>query len=177
MSYNLISKTIPAVTGGLFDFEGEGVAGAALLTSPAFILASYVIAEGIGSMTDPVDNSDWPLYVSYTPDNDDVKTDLGVMYDTSPLKDGRISEGEVINHFGIQLKIRTDNHVQGYVKAEEIANALDEVLNDSIIINSNEYLIHNVSRQGAPISLGVEKGTKNRRLFTVNFLVTMKRVI
>ena len=64
-----------------------------------------------------------------------------------------------------------------YAKAEAIAIALDAVLNGTIIIDSEEYLINNVSRTTQIISLGIEKGTKGRRLFVVNFLMTMKRII
>jgi hypothetical protein len=151
--------------------------GEALQTSPAYILKQFIIAEGIGSMTNPSAGNDWPLYISSTPDGSGIKTNLGVLYDSVPLKDGRLMDGPVIVHYGIQLRIRSQKHLDGYTKAEEIAAALDGIANGTITINAKDYIIVNVSRSGPPISLGAEKGTTNRRLFTVNFSVTMKRVV
>lgn len=177
MGYTLIGEdVIPAVTGGVFGFARTLTVSDTLLTSPAFVLVSYIIEQMIGDMTDPVDDSDWPLYVSYTSDTSDVKTDLGVMYDTTPVKDGRFMEGPVQQHYGIQLKIRSKDHIVGITKAEEISSVLDAVVNETITVGVYEYQIYNISR-GTVISLGSEPNTKNRRLFTVNFLVSMKRII
>jgi len=178
MSYTLISgEIIPAVTGGVFAYEQVFTTSDSLQTSPAYILASYIIAEAIGSMTDPVDDDDWPLYVSYMPDSSDIKTNCGCVYDTSGVKDGRLMEGPVTQFFGIQLKIRCSSPINGYAKAEAIAIALDAVVNDTVTIDSVVYKIKDVGRTSPVISLGVEEGTKNRRLFTVNFIVTLKRVV
>jgi hypothetical protein len=85
--------------------------------------------------------------------------------------------GPVMVHYGIQLRIRSQKHIDGYAKAEEIAAALDAIANGTITISAKDYVINNISRNGPPISLGAEKGTTNRRLFTVNFSVTMKRIV
>ena len=147
-------------------------AGPTLLTTPAFILGEFIIDQAIGSMTDPDDGLNLPLYISYTPDDSDnsVKTDLGVLYDTTPVKDGRLMIGPVIAHYGIQLKIRSQKHTVGYAKAEEIAAALDAITNGTITINTEDYIIQNISRTGPPIPLGPEKGTTNRRLRDRDYL-------
>ncbi len=177
MVYTLISgKVIPAVTGGVFSYVRGLTIDNALLTSPAYILASYIIEQAIGSMTDPVDDNDWPLYVSRMPDGSDIKTNCGTLYDTSGLKDGRLAEGTVIQHYGLQLRIRSDTHLVGWAKAEAIAIALDGVSNEVLAVGSYNYQIYNIRRMGPVISLGMEIGTKARRLFTVNFLVTLKRI-
>lgn len=170
---------IPAVTGGVFDVATVLTASDDLLTSPAFVLASYIIAQAIGNMTDPDDSAlpDWPLFVSFMPDTSNVKTECGALYDTSPIKDGRLMAGQVISHFGIQLKIRSRTQVDGYAKAEAIAVALDTVQNETQVVGSYTYQLYNISRQGSPVSLGMEEGNKGRYLFTVNLVLTMKRVI
>jgi hypothetical protein len=150
---------------------------AALLNSPAFILAEYIIDQGIGSMTNPASNLAWPLYNNFLPDATGVKTDLGSIYDTSGVKDGRLMTGEMIAKFGIQFRIRSSKYEEGYNKAQEVAVALDSVFNGSVTIGVDEFEINNVSRQGPVISLGVEKGTTGRRFFTVNFLITLRRVV
>ena len=178
MSYNLISgDIIGSITGGVFEYSKSFDVLDSLQTSPAYILASYIVENSIGFMTNPVNEDDWPLYISYMPDGSDIKTNCGSVYDTSGLKDGRLMEGQVIQHYGIQLRIRCDTHTTGWAKAEAIASALDAIVNDTVTIGSVEYRIYNVSRSGPVISLGMEEGTKERRLFTVNFIVTMKRII
>lgn len=176
--YNLIADTIPAVTGGLFNFSvGVPVVTTSLLSTPALIMSTYIIAEGIGSMTLPDDGNDWPLYDSKTPDFKGVKTDLGVVYDTPGIKDGRLMAGEVIVHHGLQIRIRSGAHVDGWTKLEDIAVQLDNVKNATVTVGANDYLINNVSRTGPVIPLGAEPGTKERRIFVTNFLVTLKRII
>ena len=148
----------------------------ALLTSPAFTLASYIIENAIGVMTDPADEDDWPLYVSSMPDEPDIETNLGVLYNTTGIKDGRLMSGVVIKHYGIQLRIRSNIYTIGFAKAETIMVALDSVFPDTIVIDAVTYRIYNVKRMSSVIALGIEKGTKGRFLFTVNFLVTLKRI-
>ena len=118
-----------------------------------------------------------PLYISSMPDGNDIKTNLGVLYDTAPIKDGRLMTGPVIAHYGIQLRIRSQKHIAGYTKAEEVAAAMDAIQNGTITIDANDFIIQNITRSGPPISLGAEKGTTNRRLFSVNLILTLKRVV
>ena len=177
MAINLVSgNVIPAVTGGVFDFTLEASSGTALLSSPAFVLASYIIEQVIGSMTNPDDGSDWPIYISKMPDGPQVKTSCGAVYDTSGLKDGRIMDGGVTQHHGVQLKIRSSNHNTGWAKIETIALALDAVLNATITISIVLYKIYNITRTSPIISLGSEPGTQERQLFTINFLLTLERI-
>lgn len=178
MSYDLISgQVIPAVTGGVFSFVRIFLTSATILTSPAYVLASYIIENVIGSMTNPADEDDWPLYVSFMPDNPDIETNLGVLYDGPGMLDGRLMDGPVIQHHGLQLRIRSESYTIGWAKMEEIVSALDTVIRETITVGGEEYLILNVKRGGLITSLGVEGGTRNRRIFTTDFVITLRRVI
>lgn len=170
------SKNLVAIgTGGVLISKMVGTGSNQLLASPAYVLAQYIISV-LTTMTTPTDNSDWPLYVNHMPDGGGVKDDCGVVYDTTGVKDGRLMTGLVPQHFGIQLRIRSLGNQAGYVKIEDLAADMDEVLNGEISLGSGDYLIQNVSRTSPVISLGIEGGTKRRFLFTINFLVTMKKV-
>ena len=176
MSYSLIGgKVIPAVTGGVFAFTRVFSTSDTLLVSPAVILAEYIRDQE--TMSDPGDNTDWPLYISYMPDSVDIDSDCGAIYDTTPIKDGRLMIGPVIQHYGIQIKIRSISHSIGWLKAENIITNLDAINYTLITIDGEEYQMNAVKRIGHIIPLGIELGTKDRQLFTVNFLVTLKRVI
>lgn len=171
MGYEIIASTIPAVTGGLFDFVLIGEAEESLLISPATILAKFIRQEGF--MSDPADDIAWPLFISYFPD---IKTEAGAAYDTTGVKDGRLMAGNVIQDYGIQIKISTAVHNQGWTKIEALTLDLDTVLDGEITIDGEDYIIHNITRSGPPIYIGVEQGTKKRKFFTVNFQVSIKRI-
>ena len=177
MTYNLISKTIPAVTGGLFDFERVLTAAedSALGRSVISILAANII-NTLSLMTNPSEGDDWPLYISSMPDGDTVETNCGAIYDTYGVLDGKLSSGEVVQHPGFSLTIRSDDYETGYSKIEEIALALDDVCWNTIEVSGDSYLLQNISRASPVVPLGSERGAQRRFLFTVNFLVSLKKI-
>ena len=140
--------------------------------SPAFILASYLISS-ISKMTSPSDRDTWPLYTAHLPDGSNVESNAGCIYDTPGIKDGRLMSGPVVDHPGIQIKIRSLDHQIGYAKADELSKALDEISYFSIVVNTVTYQIRNASRLTPVTFIGVEEGTKRRDLFTVNYLTTV----
>ena len=140
----------------------------ALSTSVISIIQTYLVGEGI--VTEPSDGGDWPLYTSHLPD---VIGDCGAIYDRSGKLDGKLSNGEVISHPGIQLSIRSDDYETGYAKAEAIALLLDGVNKETVVIGTDSYLLQNVSRAAFIIS---NIDAKRRFLFMVNFLVTLKKL-
>ncbi len=177
MSYDLISgEVIPAVTGGVFSYTRVLTVSDTLLTSPASILAAYII-DGLEDMSDGNSGGTWPLFISAMPDSVNVKEDCGAVYNTTGFKDGRLMEGQVIQHYGVQLKIRSEDHDTGWAKAEAIASSLDAVYNTLITKDEVEFVLKNISRTSPVISLGLEVGTSRKNLFTVNFILTIKRVI
>ena len=89
--------------------SGTTAKDAALECSVISILAAYII-NNLSLMTDPSDGSDWPLYKSSMPDSDNVKTNCGAIYDTAGVLDGKLSTGKVVQHPGIQISIRSNNH-------------------------------------------------------------------
>ena len=93
--------------------------------SPAYIMAQYLIEEGI--LSDPDDSNDWPVYVGLMPDDGVVDHNIAASIDTAPLKDGRVmGSGENIFHYGFQILIRSVEYNPGYLKTSEIADALEE---------------------------------------------------
>jgi len=170
-AYSIVAEITPSVTMGLFDFNSIGVAVDSLLNPPSVVLAEYLRQESL--MTDPADKTDWPLYISYMPD---VKTKIGSIYDTTNLKLGRHMNGEVIQEYGIQIKICSDVFNDGWAKIEALSLRLDIIKNEGISVNSEEYVIRFVSRSGPPIYIGVEDGTKKRKLFVLNCLINLCRI-
>ncbi len=169
------NNPVTVATGGVFISKLVGTGSNQLLLSPASILAAYIIEE-LTTMTTPSDESTWPLYITHLPDGRGVEDDCGLMSDTPGLKDGRYMDGEVPQHPGVQLMIRSLTFDEGYAKIEDVASDLDVVIGFEISLASGDYRIENVSRTSPIIPLGIEEGTKRRFLFTINFLVTVKEI-
>jgi len=67
---------------------------------PADVMAEYLVAQGL--FTDPSKGKAWPIYLTHEPDAPTTKDDVGTIYDTIGVKDGRVMSGENIFHFGIK---------------------------------------------------------------------------
>jgi len=169
---------IAAATGGsliltsLRTTQGSDI----LVNSPATVIAEYII-QTLALMTRPSVQGNWPLYVASMPDGDNVETNVGAVYDTLGIKDGRLMIGSMIQHYGMQIRIRSREYNEGFEKIEDIVSDLDAVLNQTIEISPLEYEILNVSRTSPIVPLGLERdSTKRRFLFTTNFLATIKEL-
>ncbi len=144
--------------------------------SPAYILAQYLIDEGL--LTDPSESADWKMYTGSLPDGLLTDHNAVACIDTTPVKDGRIMGGDPLFHHGIQLLLRSTDYNTGYAKASLLAEAFAAVDDDQVAIDSglNTYEIANVSQVSGVLVLGQEDGTKRREMFSVNFLATLKEV-
>ena len=144
-------------------------------TTPAIILATYVV-DNLGDMTWPVDGGLWPCYVNGIPDGYYVKSDCGCMYDMEGWKDGKFPTGVTVFHHGVQFRIRSVVHDDGWDMIEEIMSYLDGVHNETVTIGSRTCTIVNISRR-SPIEQEIEKGTIRRYHFYVNLRLSYREVV
>lgn len=142
--------------------------------TPCFILGSYLIAEAIVSL--PSLSDDWPLYKSSLPDDQNVEDNASAIYDTTPIIDARIRRGFPNTHYGLQIKIRASNYEIGKTKALNIFSSLQDIQNSGVEFDDYIYEILAANLTTGIISLGLERGTKRRYLFTLNFLSVIKRM-
>ncbi len=140
--------------------------------TPASIIAYYII-NTLGKMSDPGSGSAFPLWVSHLQGK---PSNAGAIYDVPGIIEQRQMSGLVPTHQGIQIKIRAIYSEIGYAKIEDIASALDEVFDESVEIGVEEYVIQNIGRSSPIVPLGIEEGTKRRFLFTINYLLTMRKI-
>ncbi len=146
------------------------------MASPASVIAEYIITT-LELMTRPTLNNDWPLYTSLLPDGKNVKTNAGVIYDIAGVSDSRQMNGLIPEHPGIQLRIRSRDYETGFAKIEAMASALDDLVTvATVIVGDETYEIYNVSRQINIIPSDEVKGTTRRYLFTLDFIVTIKKL-
>lgn len=117
----------------------------------------------------------WPIHISFMPNLPHVAI---CVYDTAGEKDGRIMQGPTIEHPGIQVVVRTPFYDQGWIKAQTIAEAFDNQVKTIVAVDSaSVYTLHDVSRRGLIIPVGIdEQDGQRRHYFTINAVVTMAQI-
>lgn len=137
------------------------------MSSAAQIIYQLLIDLGLAGELD----EDWPIYISFLPDLPHVAL---AVYDTAGTPDGRIMDGPKIEHPGIQITIRNPDYREGFARARAIADALDNQVNVVVAVESDtSYILHNISRQGTIIPVGIdERDGQRRHYFTINAIVT-----
>lgn len=133
---------------------------------PTFVLRAVLGSASL--VTTPAANGAWPCYVSAMPDETSLPDDAVAVYDTPGTKEGRIMvSGEVIESFGVQIKVRARSYMTGFEKMGAIQAHIDQVVRLGIDAGFYLYFIPAIMR-GPVLSLGMEPGTKRRYLFTLN---------
>jgi len=149
-----------------------------LTFSVADVVAQLLIDLGAGS--DPTGSGDWPVVVSEEPDDPD---NVITVYDTAGTNDGSsMIDGEVQEHEGVLIRIRSINHDEGNRKKDEIKIIIDQTINrDTVEISSvlgtgtDQYFVHKVTRVSI-VNLGKETPTSKRNVFTINAIVALRQV-
>ena len=154
--------------------------------SPAEVVSSLLIL--LGQASDPATGGDWPVVISSEPD---IPDNLLVVFDTEGRQHGRTNpDSERQEHQGIQIKIRSQYHPIGYLKAQTVATTLDKVFQQLVNVNTvitqppanvpqtitNVYKVANVLITSGVIVLGKETPTSKRSLFTINGVVSLRQI-
>ena len=149
-----------------------------LSDSPSLIIATKLIDLAI--FTDPSLGLDFPVFVSFLPDGDDVKDNAAAVYDTKGIKDGRLMNGIPAFFHGIQVTVRSRTYEAGWDKAAAIESAFQTIDQATTILvggsGGSSYQLANLSQTTPVLRMGQEEGTKRRNLFAINFLTTLKEV-
>lgn len=138
--------------------------------SPAEIIAKYLTNNGLFSATT---SADWALFISHLPEK---PSRSAVLYDTAGTIDGRyMRDGEVQEHQGLNLQVRgmSSDNVLLEQKMKEAAEALAEVKNGNVTVDSTTYTISNVSRVSGMRSVG-SLDSRRRNRWTTDFIVSIK---
>jgi len=140
--------------------------------SPSDIIRHLLVNIGVGSL--PSDNLEWPIYDSLENDSPDNAITI---YCSSGVPMGRQQTNGVIpQQYGVQFRIRANSTVFGYRKASEIEATIDTVvLNNTVTVDSETYVVKCINRKGTVISLGAESPQTKRTIYTLNALATLER--
>jgi len=146
-----------------------------LIMIPSAIIGKYVTTT-LGIFTAVSSNTTWPLYRSSLPDGNNVEDDAAAIYDSAGFLQGKHMGGELDQRYGIGFMLRSTNYDTGYQKLSGMLLTLENKENVDVAYNSQTFRIYNVSQTTPIISLGVEEGSKQRYIFSVKLLVSLKEV-
>lgn len=137
------------------------------------IPCANILRQLLLDLTIGTESAAWAVYVGFMPETGDSTICL---YDTAGREDGRMMKtGEKIEHPGIQVIVRGKNYPAAMQKVVDIAHAFDSTKRVSVIVDSEgPFLLHNISRTGTILPLGMEQeGDRRRHLFSLNAVVSI----
>lgn len=145
-----------------------------LANSPAEVIGQLLIDLGLGEeVASP--SPDWEVHVEGEPDKPD---NCITVYDTVGRTNGRDHNiGEMAEHEGIQIRVRSNSPTDGWAKAKAIADKLDKEVGPltGVSLDANDYTIANVSRTANIIPLRFEKPVSKRRHWVINAVVSLRQ--
>jgi len=145
-----------------------------LYHSAARIVQQLLIDLGLATDYDGADSA-WPSFLGVEPP---TPNNVLTLFDTEGRIQGRLmNDGEVQDKPGVQIRIRNESVVDGYVKGRAILNGLDTgVERTSVIVDEDQYTVQSLTRTTDVLSLGLERGTGRRWLHTINYVVSYRYV-
>jgi len=145
-----------------------------IYNTPSQIIRQLMIDLSLGADG----GTTWPVFVGQQPDAPD---DSIVVFDTAPKLDGRLMvSGEVVETYGIQIRVRARDQQTGQVKASLIADTLDKNSHLASITvedseeygtGNNSYLMYCLDRRSGPFAL--KDPDREWFYFTINYLANL----
>lgn len=141
--------------------------------SPANVLR-YILIQA-AKATNPNDNNPWPCYWSIEPNEPD---NCLTVYDTNSIEQGRAHvSGQVLEHYGAQIRLRSLEAREGFNKLNDIMIFLDEEFyHETVTVETATYFAQAVSRTGGINQLGQETSKSKRFVFTLNVTFPLTRI-
>ena len=134
------------------------------------IVANLLVDAGLATLVES--SGSWPIFISFERDDPDNAL---TCYKTADVTHGRhMVGGDTQLHYGIQIRVRSQDHNTGRNKAQDVYNEFDDVQRRVVTISSSDYLVQAIHNQSGPLSLGTESANSRRRLFTLNALVALR---
>lgn len=142
--------------------------------TPQRIIQQLIVDMGLA--TDPPDDAEWPIYVDSLPDEPD---DVATVYGTEGRLTGRNMIGDVLDHPGVQIRVRSGSTVEAYRKLARILSELSKVNRRSVTVmddtgtDTTTYTVQTITPTTPPVRLGVDELSR-RYSWTLNLVVSLR---
>lgn len=147
---------------------------------PPSTLFTQILQEENLASTDPA--ADWFPFLAFLPEGTPAKDRAISVTDYSGLPDGRILRtGEVIEHPGIQIRVRSRRYEEGYSKIKAIQTTMDAILRRLVQIKDDKgdvletWLVVSASRTSGIMPMGYDPKGKTYHL-SINYTVTVEQI-
>jgi len=137
-----------------------------ILIPPSKVIQQYLLDMGVGVVPG---TGDWQMFISHLPDQ---PNNAACVYDLDVVADGRVSNGERIEHPACQIRVRGKDYSTAWSKGIEVRDALDAIRNTVVVVVADNFLVHNFMRTSSLIPLGVDPDTRLVN-FTLNGEMTV----
>jgi hypothetical protein len=143
--------------------------------SPEEVIRQVLIELEVGVFPGipPAPVGTWPIYATSEPNLPD---NVITCYDTAGQDDGReMITGTLDQHYGIQIRVRSQDHPTGWTKIAAIRQLLATQVDRMIVtLASNQsYTVFAVVKIKQILSIGKDVPNSKRSLFTLNFLAAI----
>jgi hypothetical protein len=139
--------------------------------SAAYVMRKLLIDLGLAS--EPSANLAWQAFVGREPN---VPDQVITVLDAVGRNLGSLMQGEQQEVHGFQVRVRSTRQDAGYVRARQIAVALDAVSYRIVTVSGgHNYLVNNVHRAVDVIYLGEQKPESSRFVHVVNALAHVRQ--
>lgn len=150
----------------------------ALEHAPSQIVGRLLAEMGLGATPQSNTTVTWPIYINNEPPSPDNTITI---YDTPGSDDGRVMAGELQQHYGFQVRVRSAVHNTGWSKISNIRKEMAEnamAYQHVVTIESpsTRYLVHAITGIGQVIPLGKETPESKRDIFTLNASVVVYKI-
>lgn len=135
---------------------------------PSRILRQLLIDANLASGGGAV----WPAF--YTGEGD-LPDKCIVLTDTVGVVDDEDMHGNIDEHYGFQLMVRSAVPDDGWLKIDALRQYLAGSVYDTwVTVGASAYVVHALAKLSAVNSLGKDRPNSNRSMFTVNGLASIK---
>lgn len=138
-----------------------------MATSPADLLLTLLQADGQTVAAAKGSAVDWQSTVGKELDAPD---NVVTVYNTAGRVDARLMAGNLVEHYGIQLRVRSKDQPTGWDKIASIEQWL-LALTDR---QASGYTVHAATGFGSVMDLGDDSPNTKRRLYTLNFNLVVR---
>jgi len=142
---------------------------------PSAVISQYLIST-LGLFTAISEASTWPLYQAFLPDSGAIEDDAAAIFDIAPYIQGKDMGGSLNQRYGIQFLIRSRSYNDGFTKASILLSSLQNKSQVYEIVGGTTFIIENISSASGVVSVGTERSSKQRFIFSLDLLVTIKEL-
>lgn len=143
------------------------------MTMPNDVIAEYLVEQGFASRYNA--GADWPVYIGTLPDADDIEDNLLAVFLTPGILHGKRMDGVQPQHYGVQIRSRSVQENDGYVKLQAIVTHMLAQHRTTVTLeNGEQYRIESITQTSDVIPILLD--AKQRTHMTVNLIVAYTQI-